>query len=78
MIRYCLTERQKLLPCRVGWGYYGSNGYSSCFDEPQEENCRNLVDENSGQTCPYCGNLFQKRKIIGDAGFSGKRFGGEE
>ena len=54
MIRYCLTERQKLAPCEIGWGSIGHDGCYTCHDEPQEKNCRMLVDENIPQTCPYC------------------------
>lgn len=61
MIRYCLTERAKLRPCGVSWGTADTtNGMKSCYDEPQEENCRMLVDEHIRQTCPYCGNVLQQ------------------
>lgn len=60
MIRYCLTARQKLQPCDVGWGNCGTNGCSSCFAEPQEENCHYLVDEKQPQTCPYCGGILSE------------------
>lgn len=63
MIRYCFTKRQDLSPCDAGWGACSSDGCSSCMDEPQEKNCHNLVDENTPQTCPYCGNILQKHGL---------------
>ena len=45
VIKYCLTEKGRIIPCEVGWGCYGTDGSTSCHDEPQEKNCRNLIDE---------------------------------
>jgi hypothetical protein len=43
-VRYCSIELDKKYPCIVGWGIVGKDFHKSCFDEPQEQNCRNLVD----------------------------------
>lgn len=67
MIRYCLTERAKLVPCDTGSGSVGSEGFHSCWDEPQEKNCHMLVDENTRQTCPSCGNYMGK-EVSNDTG----------
>lgn len=62
MIRYCLTEGHRLLPCGVGWEGIDSSGCSFCYDEPQEKNCHNLVNEHSRQKCPYCGNYLKRKR----------------
>ncbi len=62
-IRYCFTEKQKLLPCNIGWASYSSDDVRSCRDDPQEKNCHYLVDEKAKQTCPYCGNVLQKENV---------------
>ena len=54
-VRYCETPLQRLMPCDVGWGSYGSEGLRNCFDESRDENCRNIVEVRDLQ-CPYCGS----------------------
>ena len=59
-VRYCRTVLQKLLPCDVGWADYSfslTEGINSkgCHDEPMEENCNNIVNDNDLH-CPYCGS----------------------
>jgi len=60
MKRYCETARHKIVPCDVGWTGYTALGGRTCRDEPKEENCRNLVDDNEVQTCPYCGAVLKQ------------------
>ena len=63
--RFCTTERGKWI-CQVGWGSVGctSNGkseFKSCFDEPMEQNCRMVVDEEDKpkiSICPCCGTAI--------------------
>ena len=58
MKRYCETIIQKIRPCDVGSAAYDSSGMrKSCFDEPMEKNCNNMVNENE-QCCPTCGKKF--------------------
>ena len=57
-VRYCGTILQSWKPCEVGWGSVGSDGIKSCCDEPQEENCRVLVDETDPLICPTCGTAL--------------------
>lgn len=54
-VRYCETAASQLMPCNVGWGQMGNDGFKDCFDEPKEENCRYLIDVRDVR-CPYCGN----------------------
>ncbi len=62
-IRYCLTAQEKLRPCDAGWGAVGSEGCYSCWDEPMEKNCKNIVDTEDVAICPYCGAAIG---LVGD------------
>ena len=48
-IRYCRTEKGKIIPCNVGWCSisYGNNNLAEtkdCSDNPIEKNCNNIVE----------------------------------
>ena len=43
MQRYCETSLGILFECGAGWGSMDSNGVRFCYDEPIEDNCRNIV-----------------------------------
>lgn len=62
-VRYCLTTLEKLLPCGMGRGSTGDEGAKCCWDEPMEENCKNIVDTEDVAICPYCGTAMG---VIGD------------
>ena len=62
-IRYCLTAQEKLRPCGMGWGNAGSGWTKTCWDEPIDENCRNIVDTEDVAICPYCGTAMG---LVGD------------
>ena len=62
MRRYCETPSGKIDPCLVGWGAYSNlNSTKSCHDEPIEENCRRIVQEDGVQLCPSCGRELDER-----------------
>jgi len=45
--------------CPVAWGSVGTEGLKSCYDEPMEENCKYLVDEEPEvECCPTCGTAL--------------------
>lgn len=58
-IKYCMTKLQQLSPCNVGWGMTDSTKVTSCFDEPKEQNCHNLIFEGTIQRCPLCGQEIE-------------------
>jgi len=64
-IRYCETILQKVYPCDIGWGNSNCDGTNcttkTCFDEPMEENCHNIVDDEC-LLCPTCGSLIKKKR----------------
>ena len=60
MRRYCQTILQKFYPCDIGWGMTDNTGTKSCYDEPKEQNCHNLVDENN-LACPLCGQEIKEK-----------------
>ena len=49
MKQYCIKKPYSFFSCEVGWGQMscGAHGEAykikTCFDEPIEENCRNLI-----------------------------------
>ncbi len=53
-MRYCHTRLLNWNPCDVSWGYYSTKCSSTCRDEPMEENCKNIVDDDY-LSCPTCG-----------------------
>ncbi len=58
MIRYCQANSGKNPPCPVGWGNASIKGIKSCLDDPKEENCKYLVNENDIYFCPICGSAL--------------------
>ena len=57
-VRYCETILQKWFPCDVDYTSYSKDGSLSCYDNPMEENCRNIVD-NDTLRCPICGGKIK-------------------
>ena len=62
-VRHCTTPAQAWKPCIVGWADWGEDVHS-CYDEPMEDYCRNIVEEEGVK------NEF--RKISGLGGFVNK------
>ena len=59
--RYCETILQTAFPCGCGWGSTTETTTKTCFDEPMEENCINIVDDDR-LYCPICGSIFNDNK----------------
>lgn len=57
-MRYCQTVLESWKRCDVGWGNSSEEGVTSCWDEPLEENCHNIVNSEDILFCPKCGTAL--------------------
>ena len=58
MRRYCETILHKFKSCDVGWGMFGNVSSKTCYSEPKEQNCHNLITEDNLH-CPMCGQIIK-------------------